>query len=188
MSTNQKRQVKTARTTLQVVEMIKELDGADVSEAAEHLDMSKSNIYKYLNTLESEGYLVKDDGSYQIGMKFLDYGEHVRNRKKLYKIAVPEVQELADETNEMANLLIEEQGVGVFLLKANSDQAVNLDTHTGMRVYLHTTALGKAILAYLLDGRVEEILERHGLPQVTEKTVTDQAELANNLTLSITSR
>jgi IclR family acetate operon transcriptional repressor len=181
MAAKQKSQVKTARTTLQVVEAIKELDGASVAEAAERLGMSKSNVYKYLNTLEHEGYLINDDGTYQIGLKFLDYGEHVRNRQKLYEIAAPQVQELADETNEMANLLIEEHGMGVFLLKANSDQAVNLDTHAGMRVYLHTTALGKAILAHLSDRRVDAILDRHGLPQVAEKTVTDRAALAAEL-------
>jgi IclR family acetate operon transcriptional repressor len=181
MTAKQKSQVKTARTTLQVVEAIKELDGASVAEAAERLGMSKSNVYKYLNTLENEGYLINDDGTYRIGLKFLDYGEHVRNRQQLYEIAAPEVQELADETNEMANLLIEEHGVGVFLLKANSDQAVNLDTHAGMRVYLHTTALGKAILAHLPDRRVDAILDRHGLPEVSEKTVTDRAALAAEL-------
>jgi IclR family acetate operon transcriptional repressor len=181
MAAKQKSQVKTARTTLQVVEAIKELDGASVAEAAERLGMSKSNVYKYLNTLESEGYLINNDGTYQIGLKFLDYGEHVRNRQKLYEIAAPQVQELADETNEMANLLIEEHGMGVFLLKANSEQAVNLDTHAGMRVYLHTTALGKAILAHLPDRRVDAILDRHGLPEVAEKTVTDRAALAAEL-------
>jgi IclR family acetate operon transcriptional repressor len=181
MATKRKSQVKTARTTLKVVETIKELDGAGVSEAAEHLGMSKSNVYKYLNTLESEGYLIKKGRTYQMGLKFLDYGEHARNRKRLYEIAAPEVQKLADETNEMANLLIEEHGMGVFLLKANSDQAVNLDTHAGMRVYLHTTALGKAILAHLPQRQIEEILERHGLPKAAEKTVTDRAELADEL-------
>jgi IclR family acetate operon transcriptional repressor len=181
MAAKQKSQVKTARTTLQVVEAIKELDGATVAEAAECLGMSKSNVYKYLNTLENEEYLINDDGTYQIGLKFLDYGEHVRNRQKLYEIAAPQVQELADETNEMANLLIEEHGMGVFLLKANSDQAVNLDTHAGMRVHLHTTALGKSILAHLPDRRVDAILDQHGLPQVAEKTVTDRASLAAEL-------
>ncbi|UPM44991.1 IclR family transcriptional regulator [Halocatena salina] len=182
MAEKQKSQVKTARTTLRVVEAIKELDGAGVSEAADHLGMSKSNVYKYLNTLESEGYLIKNGSTYQIGVRFLNYGEHARNRKKLYEIAAPEVHKLADETNEMANLLIEEHGMGVFLLKANSEQAVNLDTHAGMRVYLHTTALGKAILAHLPHKRVEEIVDHHGLPKAAEKTVTDRAELTAKLT------
>ena len=111
-------------------------------------------------------------------LEFLDYGEHVRNRQRLYEIAAPQVQELADEINEMANLLFEEHGIGVFLLKVNGDQAVNLDTHAGMRVYLHTTALGKSILAHLPDRRVDAVLDQHGLPQAAEKTVTDRAALA----------
>lgn len=181
MPPEQKSQVKTARTTLQIIETIQHLDGASITEVANHLDMSKSNVYKYLNTLEKEGYLVKTDNIYRISLKFLDFGEHVRTRKKIYTIAAPEVQELASETNEMANLMIEEHGMGVFLLRADSDQAVNLDTHAGMRVYLHTTALGKAILAHLPQQRVEEIINRHGLPQITENTITDRTELAKEL-------
>jgi IclR family acetate operon transcriptional repressor len=180
-SSMKKSHVKTARTTMRIIEAVREQNGGGVTEIADYLDMSKSNTYKYLNTLADDEHLVKDDGEYRIGLKFLDLGEHARNRQKIYMIAAPKIQELANETSETANLMIEEHGMGVFLLKADSSQAVNLDTHAGMRVYLHTTALGKAILAYLPQQRTKAIVERHGLPRMNENTITDRGKLFEEL-------
>jgi hypothetical protein len=96
---------------------------------------------------------------------------------KIYQVAKPEVDELASGTGEHANLMIEEHGRGVFLYKAQGDDAVQLDTHAGMRVPLHTTALGKAILAHSPSETVDAIVERHGLQQVTDQTITTREAL-----------
>lgn len=102
---------------------------------------------------------------------------------RAFQIARPEIERLASETGEHANLMIEENGKGVFLYVDKGGEAVTLDTvhHTGMRVHLHTTALGKAILAYLPDERVEEIIGQHGLPVATERTIGTREELSAEL-------
>jgi len=91
------------------------------------------------------------------------------------------VNQLAEETGEVANLLIEEHGWGYYIHRAHGDQAVNVEAHIGTRVNLHCTALGKTILAHMPDERVEEIIDRRGLPAVTEKTTTDFEELQAEL-------
>jgi DNA-binding IclR family transcriptional regulator len=50
-----------------------------------------------------------------------------------------------------------------------------------MQVHLHCTALGKAILAYLPEERVREIIDTHGLPERTDATITDEEELFDEL-------
>ncbi len=99
----------------------------------------------------------------------------------MFEIARPEINELAEKTGEHANLMIEEHGLGVFLYRARGSDAVQLDTHAGMRVPLQTTALGKAIMAHRPREEVEAILDRHGLPEVTENTVTDRDTLFEQL-------
>lgn len=59
--------------------------------------------------------------------------------------------------------------------------AVHIDLYIGQRVYLHTLALGKAILAHLPRERVEEIIEEHGLLRETDLTITDRDELYDEL-------
>lgn len=173
--------VKAARTSFEIIEALRELDGAGVSELADRLDRPTSTIHDHLRTLENEEYLIKDGDVYRVGARFLQLGEQARNRMKVYNVAWPEVEELAEETGEHANMMIEEHGLGVFLYKARGSEAVHLDTHAGMRVPLQTTALGKAILAHRPRKEVEEILDRRGLPEITDRTITDREELVDEL-------
>jgi DNA-binding IclR family transcriptional regulator len=173
--------VRAAKLSMEIVETIRELDGAGVSEVSDRLDKPTSTIHDHLRTLEGEEYLVKEDGAYYISTRFLQLGSQARSRRKVFDIARPEINELAEETGEHANLMIEEHGLGVFLYRAQGPEAVQLDTHAGMRVPLQTTALGKAILANRPREEVEGILDRRGLPRVTEQTITDRAELFEEL-------
>lgn len=88
---------------------------------------------------------------------------------------------LAEETGELANLLVEEHGKGLYLYRAQGENAVQTDSYIGQRVSLHNTALGHAILAHLPRKRVNEIIDRHGLPATTENTITEPEELFNRL-------
>jgi DNA-binding IclR family transcriptional regulator len=58
---------------------------------------------------------------------------------------------------------------------------VNVDAQVGTQVHLHNTALGKAILAYYPESRVEAILDRHGMPQTTDRTIGNRNELFDQL-------
>ena len=173
--------VKTAQTTFRIVETLKAMDGATVTELADHLEIAKSSAHNYLRTLEHEGYVVESDGEYEVGLRFLDLGGYARSRERLYDVAIPEMERIAEATGEYANLLVEEHGLGVFLARERGADAVSLDSYTGQSVRLHTTALGKTVLAYLPRERVESIIDRHGLPALTERTITDRAELFDAL-------
>lgn len=77
--------------------------------------------------------------------------------------------------------MIEEHGTGVFLHTIKGEEAVQLDTHVGRRIHLHTSALGKPILAHLPSERVDEILDERNLPVVTSKTIGSCDELTAQL-------
>lgn len=182
MTSDSETSVKTTTTSFRIVEALHERGGAGITEIAQGLGISKSTVYKHLKTLEGERYVTTgDDGKYYTGLRFLRLGAGARHRHRIYETAKPEIQELAEESGEMANVLVEEHGRGIFLYRADSSRAVNLDTHAGREVYLHTTAMGKAILAGLPDERVREIVDQHGLPRMTEHTITDTDELFEEL-------
>lgn len=172
-----KNPIKGTERTLQIAETLKEMDGARVTDLADRTGLSKGTIHDYLSTLREHNYVVKEGDKYHVGLGFFEIGEYARDRVQIYHEAKPEVQNLAEETGELANLLYEEHGRGVYLYRARGENAVTLDTHTGKRRYLHNTALGKAILANMPDRRVDEILDEHGMPQTTSKTITDRDDL-----------
>lgn len=181
LRTNARNPVQAAQTTIRIVEALHEHEGVGVTELADELEYPKSSIHNYLSTLHQEGYVVKEDDEYHVSLQFLDIGSFARHRRQIYEIAKPEVTQLARDTGELANLLVEEHGEGVYIYREQGENAVEVDSYTGQRVYLHNTALGKAILAHMPRGHVEDIVDTHGLPATTDKTVTDRETLFERL-------
>lgn len=181
MAHKAKNPIKGTERTIQIVESLKAMDGARVTEIADQVGLSKGTVHDYLSTLREHNYVVKEGDEYYVGLGFFEIGEYARNRIQIFHAAKPEVAKLAEETGELANLLYEEHGLGVYLYRERGENAVTLDTHTGKRRYLHNTALGKAILAYMPKRRVDEILNQHGLPQATRQTITERDELYSEL-------
>lgn len=167
--------------TFRIVEAVSELETAGVTELAAHVDLPKSTVHHHLLTLERAGYVVREDGEYRTGLKFLQIGERSRGQHALYEVARPEVEKLAEKTDELAGLMVEEHGEGVFIYRDSGSEAAHIDTGIGDRVPLHCTALGKVILAYLPDDRRDEIIDRHGLSPITENTITDRDVLLDQL-------
>jgi DNA-binding IclR family transcriptional regulator len=173
--------VKTAQTTLEILEALKQQNGATVTELTNAFDLSKSSVHNYLATLEQEGYVTKEANTYHIGLRLLSLGGSARHGEQIYDIAKDEVREIADETGELANLLVEEHGRGIYVYRAHGENAVMTDSYIGQRVHLHNTALGNAILAHLPHDRVNEILDQHGMPAATENTITNRDDLFDRL-------
>ena len=173
--------VKSVKKTFEIVRTIQELNGASLTELSREMGIPQSTAHNYLKSLEESHYLVNEDGTYHVGIRFLEHGAYARDRRNIYDTARPEVNKLATETGELANLLVEEHGRGSYLLRARGVDAVQVEAHIGTRVYLHSTALGKAILAHMPEDRREEILDRHGLPERTARTTTDRDQLREDL-------
>lgn len=174
---SKRKPIKSVRTTFAIVERLVSLDGAGVSELAAELDIPKATIHDHLTTLDELGYIRKEGQEYKAGTKFLRIGEQIRTNMDLYCTAKPELKKLARKTGEHASLMIEENGVGVYLLNAEGPDTVNVVTLEGTPTKLHTTAPGKAILAHLPAEHVDAIIENEGLPARTENTITDRETL-----------
>lgn len=173
--------VKSVQKTTDIVEALQDLHVAGVTELANRLDMPKSSVYNYLQSLAATGYVTADDGRYRLSLRFLDLGAHTRNQERIYEAGRDEVDNLAEETDELVNILVEEQGRGVYIYRSSGDRDVPVDTRIGKRAHLTTTALGKAILAQYPRSDVEEIVDEHGLPRRTENTITDREVLFEEL-------
>jgi DNA-binding IclR family transcriptional regulator len=101
-------------------------------------------------------------------------GGFVRDRKSEYAFAKETVEKLAQETDERAQFVVEEQGKRIFIHTATGEHAVQADGTVGRQGPLHCSAAGKAIMAELPESRITEIIENQGLPSVTENTITDK--------------
>ncbi|WP_436901877.1 IclR family transcriptional regulator [Halovenus halobia] len=178
------RTLQTVTTAARVLDAVRAHDEIGASALAESLDISKSTAHIHLTTLEQNGFLVQTDSGYRLAFTFTVLGEYVRNRSPLYRYGKPEVDDLAEETNQYTHIVTEENGTGINLYQVKGDTSIEGEYQTEKiqrRDHLHYTAAGKAILAALPRERVEEIVDNHGLPAQTEKTITDRETLFDEL-------
>ncbi|WP_144901059.1 IclR family transcriptional regulator [Halobellus captivus] len=161
----------------EIVELIQSRGPLGATEITEALDVPTSTAHDYLSSLHDLEYLVKTDGKYDIGLRFLDHGIKARDRHDIATVGKRTIKQLARETGEATWLVTEEHGRAVYLDYALGEQAVQTHARIGTRSYLHQLASGKSILAYLPEARVDEIIDRHGLEQRTPHTINTREEL-----------
>lgn len=147
------------------------------TELADVLDMPTSTAHVYLKTMAESGYLATADGRYRLSLRFLYHGARLRREFEVYEVAGPELEALAAGTGEVASLGVEEGGERVLIDKVEGEHAVYDKAPTGEFTRMHWTSLGKAILAHFPEERVHEIVDRHGLPEATDRTITDRDDL-----------
>lgn len=169
-------------TAFTVIETVVERKGAGVTELSKELDLPPSTIHDHLVTLTDLGYLVKtSESTYEASTQFLSIASAARNKFGIFEFAKPEIRSLADKTGEHVSLVVAERNIGVLLYTVKGEKAVQFKTPLGMEIYLHGAAPGKAILAFLSEEKINEVINRWGLPAMTENTITDRGELEDEL-------
>ncbi|KDS91910.1 transcriptional regulator [Halorubrum saccharovorum] len=178
------RQLATVGRACDVIAALNELDGAGVTDVAEHVGISKSSAHAYLNTLRENHLVVQEGERYGLSLEFLYLGNAVQHRNVLFTYGKSVVEDLAAETGEYVHLMCEQHGLERNILKSAGEHAIGEEYHATKEQkpdYLHFTASGKAVLAELPKQQVESIIEAHGLPQKTAKTITEPTDLFEEL-------
>lgn len=171
--------VKATETSFQIIELLDEKRGAGVSELARDVGISKSGVYKHVQTLERLGYLVRDGDDYYLSTQFLGLGRSARDRLPLGTVREV-ISDLAATAAHTSSFIVHENDCGVYALRVSSDEASD-GIAEGDVAPLHATGGGKAILAFLPADERAAIFDGPGLEAYTDKTITDSRELEQEL-------
>ncbi|WP_135303956.1 IclR family transcriptional regulator [Haloarcula amylovorans] len=181
MTHNAKNPINADLTLLEILEALERLGGGRIQEVAAETDTTKSTVHNHLSTLRQQGYVVKDGDMYSLGLRFLQLGEAARSRGPLFAFGRSEVDSIAAETGELANLATLENGRGVYLYRTQGERDVRFSTDAGERHDLHCSATGKAMLAYSPESALDDVISTHGLTEHTENTITTRDDLEADL-------
>lgn len=172
-------EVSAVNRTIRIIETLRDLQPAGVTEIAKSAELPKSSVYNHLETLENEGYVIKNDGEYELGLRFLPLGEAARQRLSVYRDARTEIEQLGRDMGTNAYLSVEERGLATVIFR-HLENEIDLGP-IGTTVPLTTSSMGKAILAQLPKERVDETVDQHGLPRMTESSIVDRDALDEEL-------
>lgn len=178
--------VKSVARVFNLLELIADAGGdVALSELAAATDLPLPTIHRLLRTLVSLGYARQlANRRYALGPRLVRLGE-VANRK-FGQIAMPQLKDLVARLGETANLATMDGDRVIYVSQAPSPHAMRMFTEVGRRAYLHSTSVGKAILAQLGDDDVREIIARTGAPSLTDFTIRSVGALLSDLELTRT--
>ncbi len=158
-------------------------DGVSLSDLCQQVGLSISTAHRLLTTLEQQGYVRCHPGSrsWSIGVQAFIVGSAFIKARDLVEIARPRMRSLMEQSGETVNFAVIDGGEAVFLAQVQCRQMMRALAPPGVRVPLHCSGLGKALLAALPEAEVGSILRRHGLPRLTPRTLTTVARLRTEL-------
>jgi len=169
---------------LKILESLAEQEnGVGVTELANKLDSNKSTIYRFLATLEEEGYLNKNESTqqYQFGLGMFELASKVMNQKNWISDIQPYLVDLKDKVQETVHLGVEDSGEVIYIDKVDCDRSVRMYSEVGRRSPLYCTGIGKAILAHSPEEQRGQILQNIEFHPYTDHTITNLDDLQMEL-------
>ena len=160
------------------------LTHARFTEVVEATGLAKATTHRILATLvERQFVALAEDGSYLPGPKSLSLAARALQRIDISAIARPFVDALVVRSGCTIHLGAVNGDEIIYLIRADSDKPYLMPSRVGLAVPLHSTGIGKTILADYTDDQIERFVARAGLPRRTAHTLTTlralRAEIAS---------
>jgi len=179
------RRIQSVKIAFEILKILRDKQGASVTEVANVIDRSAGTVHTYLATMRDEGYVRSEDGVYRVGLFALPLGEYVRSQSRFYKAGKPVIDKLTQETGEAGHLVVESHGREILLYEQLGPDAVGENLYMRIKGYprrnLHCSAASKAILAHLDQSHRDQILRDYEFVSQTSNTITDEAELRDEI-------
>lgn len=149
-------------------------------------ELPKATLHRILSALIDHGLLriEERDRTYRLGLRLFELAHKVWADFDVRGAAEPELIRLRELTGETIHLGMLDGTHIVHIDQVETAQQIRLSTGVGRRQPLHSTAIGKAILAFLHAAEQKELLARLALEAETPATLTDLAALKPHLDLA----
>ena len=153
-----------------------------LTEITREMKLPKTTAFRYLQTLAAAGFVrhdVKAD-RYGVGPRVGMFAEVEKGLSLLRRTAVPQMGELSHQYNATINLAISSGFDIVYVEMTRGDRVIPMRARIGEHHPLHSTAVGKAILAFLPPDEQAATLEAP-LSEMTARTIQSTAVLRRQL-------
>jgi len=139
-----------------------------------------ATAHRLVHELEEGGMLERlADGRYRIGRRMWQLGMLASVHLGLRNIALPYMEEVFTSTRENVQLAILEGTNALLVERINGRASVPLSTRTGGRMSLHSTGVGKVLLAYANNELINQVVA--DLKRETPYTVNTRSNLLRDL-------
>lgn len=177
--------IKSLDRALSVFAYLSQDQGKPLTALAEETGQSPATLYRILVTLQGQGLVEFDPGEqvWHIGPRAFIIGSQFLRRTSLVERARPVMRRLMEFTGETANLGIERNGMVLFLSQVETHESIRAFFPPGTMSDMHSSGIGKVLLANMEPTQQERFLKKMALPRYTEKTIVTHDEIVAHLAI-----
>jgi IclR family acetate operon transcriptional repressor len=156
--------------------------GVPLGKLAEALGLNKSTVLRLAVPLLDEHLLDRDreTGWFRLGHGSLRLGQAYLSTLDLRGVAADHLRRLQKEVGETVHLTIWEGPGIIYVDKVENETNVRMASRIGSRAPAYCTATGKAMLAWLPEEAVQQVIAT-GMRPITAWTLSDEPRLRADL-------
>ncbi|EMF46733.1 transcriptional regulator [Planococcus halocryophilus Or1] len=169
--------IQSVERALRILDLFDEYDKElKLTEITEKMNLHKSTVHSLLKTLQKHHYIEQnsENGKYFLGMKLFERGHYVIQNLDLQSLAREQLVKLSKSTGRTVHLVILDGKEGIYIDKVESAKAAILYSRIGRRVPIHSSGVGKALVAFKDPSELEKILDGYEYTKQTKNTLTNE--------------
>lgn len=156
--------------TLQVLEAT--LTHTRFTQIVDATGLAKATVHRILATLvESRFVAVAAEGNYVPGPRWLTLAGRALARLDISAIAMPLVTALVKEVRCTVHVGVVNGDEIIYLIRSDSEKPYTMPSRVGHAIPLHSSGIGKVVMAAYSEAEVAGYAMRTGLPQRTSNTI-----------------
>ena len=172
--------------TIRILHFLRDRRSASVSEMSNELQITRSNCFAILKTLQNHNFLQFDEATkkYSLGMGLIDVTRFMARDVGVVHVVRPWLARIVDRTGLSA--LFAQRISDNRLMVLDQEQTTNdirLTVSIGRRIPITYRATGRAVLAFLPDADIKRLVANNRLIPSTSKTLADPDRILADVAL-----
>ncbi|HEX7910018.1 MAG TPA: DNA-binding transcriptional regulator KdgR [Paraburkholderia sp.] len=144
-----------------------------ISELSQRLAMSKTTVHRVIQTLKALGYVTQEIETerYRLTIRLFELGAKALESVDLVREADVEMRRIGEATREAVHLGAFDEDAIIYIHKIDADYGLRMQSRIGRRNPLHSTAIGKVLLAWMDPADAREVLSHVEFRKSTAKSL-----------------
>jgi len=177
-------QVQSLCRALSILNVIAEDDGGlTMTNISQSTGLPLSTTHRLLTTLQHERYVRYDPALslWKMGVQAFVIGNAFVRSRDIIMMSRPFMATLMEKSGETTNLAVADHGECIYLAQIECRQMMRVQAKPGSRVPIHSSAVGKALLAAMPEEKTKKFIQMREFERATDKTVIDQRALCKEI-------
>ncbi|HQP30744.1 MAG TPA: IclR family transcriptional regulator, partial [Deltaproteobacteria bacterium] len=154
-----------------------------ITEFSKRLGLAKTTIASIVQTLEAIGYLEKDpsSGRYRLGPQIFQLGMQCASNIDVITTGRAWIERLCFQFREPVNVGTLVGDKATIVMRIEPENHFMVFPQAGPMIPLHSTCIGKLLLAYMEESRRNALLSGYAFDKFTGNTFTSKTRFSTEL-------